>query len=50
MTKKEKVYNQFLDGTHSILSPLEKIAITIFAWVPLLIGYYVIVKFIISIF
>ena len=32
------------------LSPIEKVMIAIFAWIPLLVGYYVIVKFIISIF
>ena len=47
---KEKVFDQFLDGTHNILSPIEKIAVTIFGWIPLAIGYFFIIKYLISLF
>eukprot|EP01050_Picozoa_sp_SAG11_P001456 SAG11_NODE_62_length_19006_cov_6.513143_27_plen_83_part_00 len=48
--QKLKLSEKLLDGSSSVLNNWEKVGVTIFAWVPLLIGYYYIIKFVISLF
>mgnify|MGYP003627764957 CR=1 FL=1 len=48
--QKLKLTEKLLDGSTSILNNLEKVGVTIFAWIPLAVGYYYIIKFIISLF
>jgi hypothetical protein len=48
--QKLKLTEKLLDGSSSVLNNWEKAGVTIFAWVPLLFGYYHIIKFIISLF
>jgi len=48
--QKLKLGDKLLSGSASILNIYEKIGVTILGWVPLSIGYYIIVKFIISLF
>ena len=48
--QKLKLTEKLLDGSTSVLNNLEKVGVTIFAWIPLIVGYYYIIKFIISLF
>ena len=48
--QKLKLTEKLLDGSTSVLNNLEKVGVTIFAWIPLAVGYYYIIKFIISLF
>jgi len=48
--QKLKLAEKLLDGSTSVLNNLEKVAVTIFGWIPLAVGYYYIIKFIISLF
>jgi len=46
--QKLKLGDKLMSGSGSILNNLEKVGVTIFAWIPLVIGYYHIIKFIIT--
>ena len=48
--QKLKLSEKLLNGSNSVLNNLEKVGVTIFAWIPLAVGYYYIIKFIISLF
>tara|TARA_R110001606_G_scaffold364699_1_gene519262 strand:- start:418 stop:666 length:249 start_codon:yes stop_codon:yes gene_type:complete len=48
--QKIRLGDKLMDGSESILNLAEKVGVTIFAWVPLVIGYYHIIKFIIYLF
>lgn len=47
--QKRKLGDELLAGSSSILNIYEKIGVTIFAWIPLIFGYYHIIKLVISI-
>tara|TARA_R110002020_G_scaffold214696_9_gene421805 strand:- start:2468 stop:2701 length:234 start_codon:yes stop_codon:yes gene_type:complete len=45
-----KIGSNLWDDSMGRLKPLEQIGVTLFGWIPMGVGYFVIVKFIISLF
>ncbi len=50
LSKGESLYKQGYDKTIGQITLPEKIILLFFAWIPLAIGYFYIIKFIVSLF
>jgi len=50
LSKSENLYKQGYDKTIGQVTFTEKIILLLLAWIPLAIGYFTIIKFIISLF
>ncbi len=48
--KEAVIEKMFSDGGGSVFLPWQKIVLVIVAWIPLAVGYFTIIKFIISLF
>ena len=48
--QKRKLINENVDMTKSLFNTTEKILMTVLGWVPLIIGYFTIIRFFISLF
>mgnify|MGYP003628035555 CR=1 FL=1 len=50
LSKGKSLYEQGYDKTVGQITFTEKIILLLFAWIPIAIGYFAIIKFIVSIF
>jgi len=48
--QKRKLINDNVDTTKSLFSNPEKVLMTVFGWVPIIVGYLTIIRFFISLF
>ena len=48
--QKRKIINENVDGSKSLFNTSEKILMTTFGWIPIIVGYFTIIRFVISLF
>jgi|TARA_R110000787_G_scaffold215994_4_gene325195 hypothetical protein len=48
--QKRKLINENVDMRKSLFNNTEQILITVFGWIPVIIGYFTIIRFFISLF